>query len=152
MTRSDVVEQPRSKRFTTPPSCSVSALRSTRLQVLLIDDEIEQLLPLAATLRRAGMVPTIATSDEEALFDVRTSRPDIVVIDAEMADRSLLVGIRALVAKVPMVLMISDPTHDPKIAAMLAIAGVACVEKPVHARRLLELLSDAHIPTTTSRT
>ncbi len=141
MTRSDVDERPRSKCCATPPSWSVCAPTGTKLQVLLIDDEIEQLLPLADALHRAGMVPTIATSAEEALFDVRTSQPDVVVLDAEMADRSLLVGIRALVAKLPLVLMISAPTHDPKIAAMLAIDGVVCVEKPVHAWRLLELLS-----------
>ena len=150
MTRSAAVEQPRSRRCSTPPSWFVGAPGNTKLQVLLIDDEIEQLLPLADALRRAGMLPTIATSDEEALFYVRISPPDVVVLDAEMADRSLLVGIPALAAELPLVLMISAPTNDPRIAAMLAIAGVACVEKPVHAWRLVELLSDAHRAATTA--
>ena len=119
---------------------------------MLIDDEMEHLLPLADLLRQSGIVPTIATSDEEALFDIRMSRPDLVVLDAKMAHRGLLVAIRAHVPTLPLVLMISDPTDDPNIAAMLEIADVTCVEKPVHAWRLLELLSDArHIPATTSR-
>ncbi len=144
MNRSAALHQPRSQPRRTPSRCFASELRPARHQVLLIDQEIDHLLPLADALRRAGMVTTIATSDEEALFYVRTSQPDVVVLDAEMADRSLLAGIRTIVAKLPLVLMIGVPTHDPAIAAMLAISGVACVAKPVPAWRLLELISDAH--------
>ena len=143
MTRSDAVEQPRSEHRTTPPSWSVGASCNPKLQVLLIDDEIEQLLPLADVLRRAGIAPTIATSDDEAIFDVQMSRPDVVVLDAEMADRSLLSRLRALASKLPLVLMISVPSREPQIAAMLAIAGVSGIEKPADARRLLGLLCDA---------
>jgi DNA-binding response OmpR family regulator len=143
MTRSDAVEQPRSERCTTPPSWPVGASCNRKLQVLLIDDEIEQLLPLADVLRRAGIAPTIATSDEEAIFDVQMSQPDVVVLDAEMADHSLISRLRALASKLPLVLMISVPSREPQIAAMLEIAGVSGIEKPVDARRLLGLLCDA---------
>jgi len=143
MTRSDAVEPPRSERRTTPTRWFVGASCNRKLQVLLIDDEIEQLLPLADVLRRAGIAPTIATSDDEAIFDVQMSRPDVVVLDAEMADRSLLSRLRALASKLPLVLMISVPSREPQIAAMLAIAGVSGIEKPVDARRLLGLLCDA---------
>lgn len=153
MTRSDAVAQPRSKRCTTSPSSFVDEPRTAKLQILLVGDELEQLLPLADVLRHAGMVPTIATSDVEALYDVQMSRPDVVVLDAEMADRSLLSRLRALVAKLPVVLMISVPAHGPQITTMLALDGVVCVEKPVDARRLLDLLSDARrAPATADRT
>lgn len=114
---------------------------NTKLQVLLVHDELEQLLPLADVLRHAGMAPTIATSDAEAVFDVQTSLPDVVVLDAEMAVRSLLSRIRALGAELPVVLMIG--ARDPQIAAMLAIAGVSSITKPVDARQLIGLLRDA---------
>lgn len=140
MTRCIVVDELRSTSTATP---SQSTTRQTRLRVLLIDDEIEQLLPLADVLHRAGFVPTIATSDDEALFDVETSPPDVVVVDAEMVDRSLLARLRALISKLPLVLVIGAPTDAPRIAATLATAGVAYIEKPVKARELLDLLSDA---------
>ena len=147
MTRSDAVEQPRSKRCTTPPPrWPDSAFGTRRLQVLLIDDEIEQLLPLADVLRRAGIAPTIATSDAEAIFDVRLSPPDVVVLGAEMAHRSLVSQIRALAPKLPLILMISIPSYDAEIAAMLALAGGFGIEKPVDPQRLLGLLSDHRRP------
>ena len=39
--------------------------------------------------------------------------------------------------------MISAPTHDPDVAAVLAITGVGYIEKPIDAWQLLGLLSDA---------
>ena len=97
--------QPATRNLLRVTSCA-GAPCATRLSVLLVDDEIEHLLRVADVLRYAGMLPTIATSDEEALFDVRTSRPDVVVLDADMADRGLLARIREHVAKLPLVLMI----------------------------------------------
>jgi len=105
-----------------------------------VDDELEPLLPLADVLRRCGFVATIATSDDEALFAVRMSPPDVVVLDAEMADRSLFWQLRALVPKLPVVLMINSAIGDSRISAMHAIDGIAFVEKPVGARQLIGLL------------
>jgi DNA-binding response OmpR family regulator len=147
MTRSDAADEPRSKRavnLSSWPGGAPGMPGTAKLKVLLIDDEVEQLLPLADVLRRAGLAPMIATSDDEALFHVETSPPDVVVIDAEMAERSLLWRLRVVVSNLPCVLMISVSAHDAQLAPMLAIAGVACVEKPVDARHLIRLLSDVH--------
>lgn len=152
MTRSDAGDEPRSKQVASSPSWSVGAPGAPGLQVLLIDDEIEQLLPLADVLRRAGLAPMIATSDEEALFHVQTSPPDVVVIDAEMAARSLLCRLRAVVADLPCVLMLRVPAHDAQIAPMLEVDGIVCVEKPVDARQLIRLLSDRRIECTHAAT
>lgn len=143
MTRSDAADEPCSKYAASLPSWAAGAPGTAELEVLLIDDEIEQLLPLADVLRRSGLAPMIATSDDEALFHVGTSPPDVVVIDAGMAERGLLDELRAVVSNLPCVLMISAPAHDAQIAPMLAISGVACVEKPVDARQLIRLLVDA---------
>ena len=141
MTRSDVADEPRTRRASLP-GWSAGVPGVLPLQVLLIDDEVEQLLPLADVLRRAGLAPMIATSDDEALFHVQTAPPDVVVVDAEMAARSLLGRLRAVVSNLPCVLMISVPAHDARLAAMLAMAGVACIEKPVDAQHLIRLISD----------
>ena len=127
-----------------PRSRFVSVPHPGRLHVLLVDDEIHPLLPLADALRGAGMMTTLATSDEEALCDVRMSRPDVVVLDANIAERGLLVGIRAVLPSLPVVLMIRVPVHDPALRALLASAHVTYIEKPVHALQLLEVVLDAH--------
>jgi DNA-binding response OmpR family regulator len=114
---------------------------------LLIDDEIEALLPLAETLRRAGLAPTIATSLDEALFLVAMAPPDIVVIDVHMAACSLLQRLRSQIAHVRFVLMVGVPANDAEIPALLAIDGVAFVEKPVHARQLIRTLADGNLVT-----
>jgi len=142
MTRSNVVEEVRSNRVARPatwPGC----VSQRGLKVLLVDDEIDQLLPLADVLRRAGLAATIATSDDEVLFEVRVSPPDVVVLDAEMADRGLLYQLRALISTLPVVLMNSGARHDAMWGAMLATVGVASIDKPVEARQLLDLLSDS---------
>jgi DNA-binding NtrC family response regulator len=143
MSRSSVVvEEVRSNRVPRPPTWAGCASRSW-LQVLLVDDEIDQLLPLADVLRHAGMAPTIATSVDEVLFEVEMSSPDVVVLDADMADRGLLSQLRALISTLPVVLMNSGARHDAMWGAMLATVGVACIDKPVDARKLIDLLSDS---------
>jgi DNA-binding response OmpR family regulator len=118
---------------------------NTRPQVLLVDDEIDHLLPLADALHTAGFAACIATSRDEALFDVASSPPAAVVLDAEMADRMLLFRIRASAVMLPIVLTTTAPATDARIAALLAIAGVTHMAKPVEAQELLALLSNAGV-------
>jgi DNA-binding NtrC family response regulator len=142
MTRSNVVEEVRSNRV--PRSAPWAGCASQlALEVLLADDEIDQLLPLADLLRRAGLAPTIATSADEVVFEVRMSPPDVIVLDAEMAARGLLYQLRALISTVPIVLMNSGARQDAMWTAMLAMVGVASIDKPVDARKVLDLLSDS---------
>ena len=112
-------------------------------RVMLVDDEIGQLLPLADTLRRAGLTPSIATSSDEVLFEIAMSPPDVVVLDAEMADRGLLAQLRAAISTLPVVLMNRTARHDAVWKAMLVTVGVTCIDKPIDARTLLGLLSDS---------
>lgn len=115
------------------------------LRVLLVDAEIDQLLPLADALHRAGLDASIATSADEALFDLEASPPDVVVLDEEMADTSVLSRLRAVAPMLPIVLMATAPASAPRLAALLAIASVTHLQRPVEARMLLELLSDASL-------
>ena len=142
MSRSSVVvEEVRSNRVPRPPTWAGAS--RFRLRVLLVDDEIDQLLPLADILRHGGMAATIATSVDEVLFEVQMSSPDVVVLDADMADRGLFSQLRALISTLPVVLMNSGTRHDAMWGAMLATVGVACIAKPVDARKLIDLLSDS---------
>lgn len=113
------------------------------LKVLLVDDEIDLLLPLADALRCGGLAATIATSSDEVVFEIGMSPPDVVVLDSELADRGLLAQVRALIATLPVVLMNSAGRPDVTWKAMLATIGVTCVERPIDAPMLLALLSDA---------
>ena len=74
---------------------------------------------------------------------MKMSPPDVVVLDVTMADRGLLSRLRALISPLPVVLMRSAARHDALWGAMLATIGVACIDKPVDARRLLGMLSDS---------
>jgi DNA-binding NtrC family response regulator len=142
MTRSNAAEEVRSNRVARPatwPGC----VPQLALKVLLADDEIDQLLPLADVLRRAGLAATIATSADELVFEVRVSPPDVVVLDAEMANGGLLYQLRALISTVPIVLMNGGARHDAMWTAMLATVGVVSIDKPVDARKVLDLLSDS---------
>ncbi len=140
MTRSRVAVEARSKRVVPRWARRASA---GCLQVLLVDDEIDLLLPLADALRHAGVATTIATSSDEALFESEVSPPDVVVLAAEMAERGLLSRLRALLSTLPVVLMNSPARHDVTWRAMLATVGVTCIDEPVHVRELLDLLSDS---------
>jgi len=111
-----------------------------RLKVLLVDVEIGHLLPLTEVLRRSGLAATIATSDDEALFEVRVSPPDVVVLDAEIADRGLMNQLRSMISTLPVVLMSSAARHDALWGAMLASVGVTYIDKPVDVQKLLDLL------------
>ena len=117
----------------------------TGLRVLLVDAEIDRLLPLADALHRAGLVASIATSTDEAFFDIEASPLDVVVLDGEMADAPLLARLRAVPSMLPIVLMTTAPAPAtaPRLAALLAIADVTWLQRPVEAQTLLELLSDA---------
>jgi DNA-binding response OmpR family regulator len=118
--------------------------RSKRVQILLVDDEIDLLLPLAEALHRAGLAPTIATSSDEVLFEIGVSPPDIVLLDADMAGRGLLAALRASISTLPVVLMNSATRHDPTWKAMLATVGVMCIDKPIDVGMLLALLTSSN--------
>lgn len=145
MSRSGLAFVPRAQRSPSPPRWLRAAALKTRPQVLLVDDEIDHLLPLADALRAAGLAACIATSRDEALFDVAASPPAVVVLDEKLADRPLLLRLRAQVAMLPIVLTSTAPATEPRIAALLAIAGVTHIAKPIEAPRLLDLLSNAGV-------
>jgi len=145
MSRSGLASVLRAHRSPRPPRWAWAAALRARPQVLLVDDEIDLLLPLADALRAAGLAACIATSRDEALFDVAASPPAVMVLDAELADRQLLIRLRAQVAMLPIVLTSTAPATEPRIAALLAIAGVTHIAKPIEAPRLLDLLSNAGV-------
>ena len=141
MSRSSLAFVHRAHHSASPLSRARAAPLEARLQVLLVDDEIDHLLPLADALHAAGFAACIATSRDEALFDVASSPPAVVVLDADMADRLMLSRIRGLAAMLPIVLTSSAPATEPRIAAQLAIAGVTHLAKPIEVQKLVDLLS-----------
>lgn len=55
-------------------------------RLLVVDDELRTAEVTAALLRRAGYVVEIAVSGTEALASVRSSSPDLMLLDYEMPD------------------------------------------------------------------
>lgn len=108
-------------------------------RVLFVNDEIEQLLPFVDLLRVEGIVPTLATSNIEALADVDDDPPDIVVIDAEMqhgAGLTLLAQLRERRPALPVVLIVGTSPRHPLLEACRG----AVLEKPLDISRLSQLL------------
>jgi DNA-binding NtrC family response regulator len=109
MSRSDVTVMLRSHHTPSPPHRARTAVVETGLRVLLVDAEIARLLPLADALRRAGLRASIATSADEAIFEVQASPPDVVVLAGDMVDAPMLSRLRAVTSTPPIVLMTTAP-------------------------------------------
>src|ERR1700722_9188024 len=73
-----------SSRILEPARLRLGLGGGTRL--LVVDDEPRNAELTAALLRRAGYVVEVAGSGTEALASVRTSSPDLMLLDYEMPD------------------------------------------------------------------
>lgn len=110
-------------------------------RILLVDDA-ELMLGLERTfLKRTGSELLTAESGEDALLKVRSHRPDLVVLDANMHGMSGLLCCRELKADpslrgLPVVLVGSALDHDRCVAA----GGDGFVAKPVTRLRLLDAM------------
>ena len=58
------------------------------LRVLIVDDQRDMLMTLGILLRSEGMVAELAQKSTEVQATVEAFRPDVVLLDIEMPDRS----------------------------------------------------------------
>ena len=56
--------------------------------VLVVDDEANILLSLEFLMKKAGYDVRIARDGEEALAEIKTARPDLVLLDVMMPNRN----------------------------------------------------------------
>jgi two-component system phosphate regulon response regulator PhoB len=113
-------------------------------RVLVIDDDQEAREVLEEQLRRAGHGVVATGAATEGIRLARERRPDVVLIDADLADLAPEAFCRALQAEIA--------TRGVPVVAMLAVdqeprssvAGVAdAISKPFSIRELLERVDSA---------
>ena len=115
--------------------------------VLLVDDDEDLLVALAAPLRRYGFDVAVATDAMTAISAAIKQHPDVVVMDARLPGgdgTTVMQRLHALpqLAGVPVVIMSG---HDPEKyrEPALAAGAVAYLVKPVAAEDLTATLQDA---------
>src|SRR5499427_6115960 len=88
--------------------------------VLLVDDE-SAFMPEQVRLALPEHIVTVATSGHEGLAAIRSERPDVVLLDLGLPDRSGLEvyeDIRAVDARLPVIFVTMAKTADTAIEAM----------------------------------
>ena len=115
-------------------------------KILLADDDESVRRMVARVLESAGYEVLMAGSVGEALEELRTGAPDLVLLDSELAGRSDADSCRKLReshSAIPMVVITSWP--DQQEQAVRQGAG-ALIQKPLDLPRLLELIRNLLCP------
>ena len=121
------------------------SIKSRRLRVLVVDDERDTLMTLGILLRSEGMVVRLAACGAEVAAAVAEFRPDAIVLDIGMPDRSGL--------QVALELARDHGSKCPVLIAVTAHSGEAArrltaksgfrrhIAKPYDPDALLELVA-----------
>jgi two-component system cell cycle response regulator len=111
-------------------------------RLLIVDDVPTNRIVLKAKLAAAGYDPVVAPDAATALVQLRSSMPDLVVVDLSACDGLALIGAlraRAATAQLPIVVM--TPGGPPGLRAEYLRAGAdEVLAKPVDDQHLLALI------------
>jgi two-component system response regulator MprA len=66
------------------PSVTAETIHRGRLHALVVDDDAALLRLLSLSLRQSGFAVTTAVNGQDALDQLATERPDVIVLDLEM--------------------------------------------------------------------
>jgi DNA-binding response OmpR family regulator len=111
-------------------------------KILLADDDESVRRMVARVLESAGYQVMLAGSMGEALKELRTGAPDLVLVDSELSgsgDRDVCQEVRESDANVPMVVIRGWPEQHGQTVPQ---GAGALVEKPLDLHRLLEVISN----------
>jgi two-component system response regulator HydG len=122
-----------------------SSVRSGPPRVLIVDDESGILESLRILLKSEGFQPFTATGGRQAIAQLESIRPDIVLTDVRMPEVSgveVLAAARQFDADLPVVLMTAQATLQ---SAMQAVNEGAFyyIQKPFHNDELVAILRRA---------
>ena len=115
-----------------------------KMQVLLVDDEMEFVSALAERLNLRGFEAETATSGEEALEKINSSPPDVVLLDMLMPGMSgleVLKRIKRDHPQVRVILLTGRGSWD-------SIQGIRegaydCLMKPIQIEELMQIMANA---------
>ena len=111
-------------------------------RILIADDEPNIVISLEFLMKREGFEVLIANDGEEAVRQIRSERPDLVLLDVMMPKKSGfevcqevksdpgLAGVR--------ILMLTAKGRDTEVAKGLALGADAYMTKPFSTKELVE--------------
>src|SRR5262245_29139952 len=106
----DDVENDSEQKISSWPRPVMSALKTTKLKVLVVDDEPDTVELIAFNLRNAGYDVTTADDGAEALRKARSHSPDLIILDLMLPELdglevSKLLRADPSTAKVPILML-----------------------------------------------
>lgn len=116
-------------------------------RIMLIDDEINTLKVLSATLKRENFEADTFQTAEEALLRMKESHYDLVISDYRLPGidgESLLERVRSKSSNIPVILMTAYGTIENAVNAMRK-GAYTYLTKPVNTSLLVSLVRDALI-------
>ena len=108
-------------------------------RILVVDDEPNITALVATALRYEGFEVAVASNGSEAIREATTFRPDLIVLDVMLPDRSgfeLLSRLRADHVHLPVVFLTARDSTEDKIKG-LTVGGDDYVTKPFSLEELL---------------
>lgn len=103
-------------------------------RVLIVDDERNIVAALDYLLQRSGYEVRVASNGDEALREVETFRPDLVLLDVMMPQKSGYDVCRRIRARPEWagvkILMLSAKGHEAEVSKGLSLGADLYVTKP----------------------
>lgn len=113
-------------------------------KVLIVDDEPNIVTSLEFIMRKSGFETAVARDGDEALAQVESFRPDLVLLDAMMPRRDgyeVCQTLRASGWTDLKIVMLTAKGRDTEVAKGLAVGADSYVTKPFSTRDLVEHVS-----------
>ncbi len=118
----------------------IGKISDTRSKILIVDDEIDTLLPLKRSLEVEDYIVVGASNGQEALIKARTDIPDLILLDLmmpEMDGYEVCAKLKKneLTKNIPVIILTAKDTVREKVKG-LDIGADDYVTKPFHLNEL----------------
>ncbi len=115
-------------------------------KILIVDDEPNIVISLEFLLKKEGFEVAVAADGEEALAQVASFNPDLILLDVMMPRKSGFEVCEALRSDPSraglLIVMLTAKGRDTEVAKGLAIGADAYVTKPFSTKDLLARVKD----------
>ncbi len=117
-----------------------------KINLLIVDDEVEFAATLAERMELRGLAAQIANNGKDALEMVSASQPDVVILDLKMPDLSGLEVLEGIKAKDPSIEVIMLTGHGSTASGVEGMEKGAFdyIMKPIELAELLEKINLAY--------
>jgi len=118
----------------------IEKISDTRSKILIVDDEIDTLLPLKRSLEVEDYIVVGASNGKEALIKARTDIPDLILLDLMMPEMDgyevcAKLKTEELTKNIPVIMLTAKDTVREKVKG-LDIGADDYVTKPFHLNEL----------------